>query len=29
MTLKAYEFLHRFLQHVLPKGVRKVRYWIL
>lgn len=27
MTLKVFEFLHRFLQHVLPKGFVKVRYY--
>lgn len=27
MTLKAMEFIHRFLQHVLPWGVHKVRYY--
>jgi hypothetical protein len=27
MTLPAFEFLHRFLQHVLPKGFVKVRYY--
>ena len=27
MTLDAHEFLRRFLQHVLPKGVHKVRYY--
>lgn len=27
MTLGAQEFLRRFLQHVLPKGVHKVRYY--
>ena len=27
MTLPAVEFMHRFLQHVLPKGVHKVRYY--
>jgi hypothetical protein len=26
-TLRAEEFLHRFLQHVLPKGFVKVRYY--
>ena len=26
MTLDAMTFLHRFLQHVLPKGVQKIRY---
>ena len=27
MQLKAMEFLRRFLQHVLPKGFHKVRYY--
>ncbi|MHC4481422.1 MAG: IS91 family transposase [Planctomycetota bacterium] len=27
MTLPAEEFIRRFLQHVLPKGVHKVRYY--
>ena len=27
MTLTAREFIRRFLQHVLPKGVHKVRYY--
>jgi hypothetical protein len=27
MTLAASEFIRRFLQHVLPKGVHKVRYY--
>lgn len=27
MTLPAEEFMRRFLQHVLPKGVHKVRYY--
>ena len=27
VTLPATEFIHRFLQHVLPKGVTKVRYY--
>jgi hypothetical protein len=27
VTLTAVEFLHRFLQHVLPKGSTKVRYY--
>jgi hypothetical protein len=27
MTLPVFEFLHRFLQHVLPKGFVKVRYY--
>jgi hypothetical protein len=27
MTLGAYEFIRRFLQHVLPKGFHKVRYY--
>ena len=27
MTLLAQEFIRRFLQHVLPKGVHKVRYY--
>lgn len=27
MTLAAHEFIRRFLQHVLPKGVHKVRYY--
>ncbi len=27
MTLKAHEFIRRFLQHVLPKGVHKIRYY--
>jgi hypothetical protein len=27
MTLSAMEFIHRFLQHVLPKGFVKVRYY--
>ena len=27
MTLSAMEFLHRFLQHVLPTGFMKVRYY--
>ena len=26
-TLPAFEFIHRFLQHVLPKGFVKVRYY--
>ena len=26
-TLPALEFIHRFLQHVLPKGFQKVRYY--
>ncbi len=26
-TLSAQEFLHRFLQHILPKGLVKVRYY--
>jgi len=26
-TLEAEEFIHRFLQHVLPKGFVKVRYY--
>ena len=26
-TLSAEEFMHRFLQHVLPKGFVKVRYY--
>ena len=27
MTLGADEFLRRFLQHVLPRGFQKVRYY--
>ena len=27
MTLEAHEFIRRFLQHVLPTGVHKVRYY--
>ena len=27
MTLDAHEFIRRFLQHVLPRGVHKVRYY--
>ena len=27
MTLNAFEFMRRFLQHVLPKGFMKVRYY--
>jgi hypothetical protein len=27
MTLEVYEFMRRFLQHVLPKGFQKVRYY--
>ena len=27
MTLDAQEFIRRFLQHVLPKGTHKVRYY--
>ena len=27
MTLDALEFLRRFLQHVLPSGFQKVRYY--
>ena len=27
MTLPAFEFMRRFLQHVLPKGFHKVRYY--
>jgi len=27
MTLPAHEFIRRFLQHVLPKGMHKVRYY--
>ncbi len=27
MTLPVFQFLHRFLQHVLPKGFVKVRYY--
>jgi hypothetical protein len=27
MTLKAQEFIRRFLQHVLPRGVHKIRYY--
>lgn len=27
MTLEANEFIRRFLQHVLPKGVHKIRYY--
>jgi hypothetical protein len=27
MTLGAHEFIRRFLQHVLPKGLHKVRYY--
>ncbi len=27
MTLGAHEFIRRFLQHVLPGGVHKVRYY--
>jgi len=26
-TLPVYEFMRRFLQHVLPKGFKKVRYY--
>jgi len=27
MTLSAHEFIRRFLQHVLPNGFHKVRYY--
>jgi hypothetical protein len=27
MTVSAEEFIRRFLQHVLPAGVHKVRYY--
>jgi hypothetical protein len=27
MTLPAHEFIRRFLQHVLPKGLHKIRYY--
>ena len=27
ITLPAFEFMHRFLQHVLPKGFVKIRYY--
>jgi hypothetical protein len=27
MTLAADEFIRRFLQHVLPRGLHKVRYY--
>jgi len=27
MTLHALEFIRRFLQHILPKGFQKVRYY--
>ena len=27
MTLDAFEFMRRFLQHVLPKGFMKIRYY--
>lgn len=27
LTLEVFEFIHRFLQHVLPKGFVKVRYY--
>ena len=27
MTLPAFEFLRRFLQHVLPRGLHKVRHY--
>lgn len=27
MTLQAHEFLRRFLQHVLPRGFQKIRYY--
>jgi hypothetical protein len=27
MTLEVLEFMHRFLQHVLPKGFMKIRYY--
>ena len=27
MTLPASEFIRRFLQHVLPRGTHKVRYY--
>ena len=27
MTLEASEFIRRFLQHVLPRGFHKVRYY--
>jgi len=27
MELSAHEFIHRYLQHVLPKGFVKVRYY--
>ena len=27
MTLPVFEFLRRFLQHVLPKGLHKVRHY--
>jgi len=26
-TLPAFDFMHRFLQHVLPKGFVKIRYY--
>jgi hypothetical protein len=27
MTLPVFRFMHRFLQHILPKGFKKVRYY--
>ena len=27
MTLPVFKFMHRFLQHVLPKGFKKIRYY--
>jgi hypothetical protein len=27
MALHAFEFIRRFLQHVLPKGFMKIRYY--
>lgn len=27
VTLNAVEFLHRFVQHVLPKGLQKIRHY--
>ena len=27
VTLPAFDFIHRFLQHVLPKGFVKIRYY--
>jgi len=27
ITLSGIEFIHRFLQHVLPRGVTKLRYY--